>query len=603
MRQLHCPAGDSTRQVLPIILPLRSLAQRVAADGATAATVFAALRDEMHACCMHQVDDLLSAALDSGAALLLFDGLDEVPLDERPGTSASRAETLRSICAFVQLHERAQAVLTCRTRAFDEPTRQSLAWPVETLALFTLGQIRYFVPAWYNELVAKGQTSQAQAERLGAALIATITASPALREMAGTPLLLTMMALVLFNKGELPRDRPQLYERILELLLGQWDQVRDGQNLGEAVGLPDWSSERFQPLIDQLSSEAHRTGALEDGRGHLGRGDLRDALIGFFEAAQVREPWGAARHCLDYIEQRSGLIVPDGSDSYVFAHLTLQEHCAGRHIALNVDNPVELALAHRADDRWREPIFLGASLMHPVVLNTLLGDLIERDGKVDARWYRDLILAAEIGADRDWAYLRTRPMVKVKRLQRDLRQGLVALLADKSQPLPTAERVRAGFLLGELGDPRFPVEMVQWQSELSQRNRTFGAPEGYFCFVPGGTYRIGGWDAGDKAAEIALQPFWIARFPITVAQFAPFVAAGYEPDAARWWTPHGWQWKMNINRTQPWGWDNLRYNRPNQPVIGVSWHEATAFCAWLSEQVGAGLPPGYVLRLPTEAEW
>ncbi len=38
-------------------------------------------------------------------------------------------------------------------------------------------------------------------------------------------------------------------------------------------------------------------------------------------------------------------------------------------------------------------------------------------------------------------------------------------------------------------------------------------------------------------------------------------------------------------------------------MIGVTWYEAAAFCAWLSEQLGDALPAGYVVRLPTEAEW
>ena len=37
----------------------------------------------------------------------------------------------------------------------------------------------------------------------------------------------------------------------------------------------------------------------------------------------------------------------------------------------------------------------------------------------------------------------------------------------------------------------------------------------------------------------------------------------------------------------------------NDPVTGVSWHEALAFTNWLSEQC----PEGYVARLPSEAEW
>jgi energy-coupling factor transporter ATP-binding protein EcfA2 len=545
------------RRVLPIFLPLRTLSRRIATDGAAPMTVFRALRDEMHACCMHDVDDLLSASLASGSALLLFDGLDEVPLEAQPTTTASRRETLQAIRAFVQLHEQTQVVLTCRTRAFDAPSRDLLGWPVETLAPFTLGQIRHFARAWYQGLVSKQQITTAQADQLSAALIDAIVHSPKLRAMAETPLLLTMMALVLFNKGELPCDRPQLYERILELLLGEWDKVRDGQNLAEAVGIRDWGSERFQPLLDQLSYEAHLRGTSQDGRGRLSKGELRDALIAYFEAAEVGDAWGAARRCLDYFEQRSGLVAPDGPQSYVFAHLTLQEHCAGRHIALNSDDPVALAMQHRSDDRWREPIFLGAGLLRPAELNSLLADLIDRGDsdqpKEIARWHRDLILAAEIGNDRDWSYLRTRPMVKVDRLQRDLRAGLAALLNDKAQPLPTAERVRAGFLLGDLGDPRFPVTIEEWQAELARA----GEPGSYFCRVEPGEYIIGSSDDDpDAKAEEKPQhrftlahPLLIARYPITNAQWQAWVVHGGQPSYSA---------------------DDSDHNRPNQAIVSVN---------------------------------
>jgi formylglycine-generating enzyme required for sulfatase activity len=299
--------------------------------------------------------------------------------------------------------------------------------------------------------------------------------------------------------------------------------------------------------------------------------------------------------------------MPDGTKTYVFAHLTLQEHCAGRHITLGVDNPLALVLRHRTDDRWREPILLGMGLTRPSDLHSILADLIDREEndqlKPIERWYRDLILAAEIGADRDWDYLRTRPMVKVDRLQRDLRRGLVELLGDKAQPLPVAERVRAGFLLGDIGDPRFPVTLDAWREEVARRNELFGQPESYWCYVRPGTYCIGGWQKNEVITDLALPGFWIARFPITVAQFAPFVQAGYALDVHRWWTLHGRRWKRQRIRTQPWLWDDSAYTCPNQPVIGVTWYEAMAFCAWLNDQLAGALSPGHVVRLPTEAEW
>ncbi len=42
---------------------------------------------------------------------------------------------------------------------------------------------------------------------------------------------------------------------------------------------------------------------------------------------------------------------------------------------------------------------------------------------------------------------------------------------------------------------------------------------------------------------------------------------------------------------------NPNFSHPEEPVAGVSWHEATRYCEWLSTQSGRAY------RLPTEAEW
>jgi formylglycine-generating enzyme required for sulfatase activity len=58
-----------------------------------------------------------------------------------------------------------------------------------------------------------------------------------------------------------------------------------------------------------------------------------------------------------------------------------------------------------------------------------------------------------------------------------------------------------------------------------------------------------------------------------------------------------WQAVMGTNPS--------RLRRPDHPVERVSWNDAIAYCAALSamERAAGRLPPGYVYRLPTEAEW
>ncbi len=122
----------------------------------------------------------------------------------------------------------------------------------------------------------------------------------------------------------------------------------------------------------------------------------------------------------------------------------------------------------------------------------------------------------------------------------------------------------------------------------------------------------------DSSLSLMPQPFaWIdipgkgyriAKYPITNAQFAKFIEAdGYEN--RQWWTDAGWKlrekglhydegWKPSGKAwTQPRYWTEGKWNGVEQPVVGISWYEAVAFCWWLSERTGEKI------MLPTEDQW
>lgn len=579
--------NDHSLNKIPIILPLRILATNIAKHGTSDETVFNTLSTEILAYYPHRLDDFLSTALSRGSIILLFDGLDEVPL-EAGKDYVDRFTVLRAVHNFSKRYAACSYVITLRTRAFEGVFADELGWHVETIAPFTMGQIRHFAYAWYKEMAGKKQIEEDRAQTLANIIITNLRhpSRKQLREMASNPLLLTLIALNLYNKGDLPRDRPQLYERILDLLLGQWDQVRDNYSLGYVIGKPEWDSSYIMPLLDQLSYLAHTEAQSEDGRGRLKRGEVYAALIDFFRKAQLSNPGDTALRFLDYVDQRSGLLQPDTTDTYVFAHLTFQEYCAGRKIALHSNDPVGLFMRHRHDDRWREPILLGVGRSTPLVVDRLLMDLVDQEEagvtKPLTTWYRDLILAAEIGSDRDWDYLRTRPTIRVDRLQRQLRKGLVSLLENYSQPLSIRERIRAAFLLGVLGDPRFPISLEDWHKAISQARDN--DVTGYLCRVSAGSYTIGSppnqqnTNKAEQPEHIVHyeQPFWIARYPITNSQWKKWVDAGGHSSAFA---------------------NDPDLNGSNQPLVGVSWNEANAFCSWISHELGIKV------RLPTEAEW
>lgn len=103
-----------------------------------------------------------------------------------------------------------------------------------------------------------------------------------------------------------------------------------------------------------------------------------------------------------------------------------------------------------------------------------------------------------------------------------------------------------------------------------------------------------GFYGGGQTFDVAA--YVIGKYPVTNAQFAVFIrAGGYENQA--WWTDAGWQARETADWAAPAYWDDVKWNGKQQPVVGVSWYEASAYCEWLREASGEHI------ALPTEQQW
>lgn len=101
---------------------------------------------------------------------------------------------------------------------------------------------------------------------------------------------------------------------------------------------------------------------------------------------------------------------------------------------------------------------------------------------------------------------------------------------------------------------------------------------------------------GNNGKKWPAAPYRIAKYPITNAQFKLFLdAGGYKEQ--QWWTEAGWKVQEDEKWTEPRYWRDPDWNSAEQPVVGVSWYEAIAFCLWLSEATGEQI------MLPTEKQW
>jgi formylglycine-generating enzyme required for sulfatase activity len=158
--------------------------------------------------------------------------------------------------------------------------------------------------------------------------------------------------------------------------------------------------------------------------------------------------------------------------------------------------------------------------------------------------------------------------------------------------------------------------------------------------IPGGPFIMGSdedddlaWDAERPAHMLDLATFWVSRYPITNAQYQPFLAAGGYDCPDYWRTAEGWAWRNGAaadlspidderlrqdyekwlagrlldRRARPFWWDDPKRGAPTRPVVGITWYEALAYCRWLDAALRSAsrfpFPVGHAVSLPSEAEW
>jgi formylglycine-generating enzyme required for sulfatase activity len=90
--------------------------------------------------------------------------------------------------------------------------------------------------------------------------------------------------------------------------------------------------------------------------------------------------------------------------------------------------------------------------------------------------------------------------------------------------------------------------------------------------IPHGEFTMGSNEHSDEPKhQVVLDAYYIDKYETSNARYKEFMRTTGHPAPAYW--------------------DDPRLNKPEQPVVGVSWTDAAAFCKWDGK------------RLPTEAEW
>jgi energy-coupling factor transporter ATP-binding protein EcfA2 len=311
--------------------------------------------------------EALQEMLEAGSCCLLFDGLDEVP------TEQGRSLISRLVEKFVARFDKNRFVVTSRVRGYTGDTILKGGFVRCDIQDFNESDRSEFLKNWFAALLGvsredvlnDGIPSRIEYD----ALRSSIESKDRIRSLAVNPLLMTVIAIVHWNRKRLPDQRVDLYDECIDVLLGQRksaerigryrqvevleERVEDSIQYDRA-----WTRKRFSEIALLI---------LESGGDEITRSDVIGILQSRFRdrgAATDEQAAVEAETFLDRQELRSGLLVSRRSHSCRFVHLTFQEYLAAWNLATQTLDKIKAIIAtHIRDPKWFETLqLLGGEL-------------------------------------------------------------------------------------------------------------------------------------------------------------------------------------------------------------------------------------------------
>jgi formylglycine-generating enzyme required for sulfatase activity/predicted MPP superfamily phosphohydrolase/energy-coupling factor transporter ATP-binding protein EcfA2 len=485
--------------------------------------------------------ETVSGYLRQNRALLLLDGLDEVP-------ESLRADLAALVHKFQFQHSQNRFLITGRPHGIEGMALQCFGKYLRDIEPLDDKKSGDFIHKWFRAV--SGQAEGFAGVNAGD-LISDIRQHEHAKVFTQNPLLLTALCIFYLVGGKrIPDQRADLYDRITaNLLHRRFHHPAEPEKVNQV-------REFLMHLAFTMQTR------------HIKSIDAFDAkeLLKIKYPQKSEESTHDYKKCIDRlfdgIEPVCGLLNRLSSGEIEFTHLSFQEFLAAKHM-LDVDIDYKNYLE---DPWWEETLLLLFGIMNL--------DMKKRSNETACEILtihsqpRPQLLACK--ALRDF-----QPSKREDAAVNLAREKLCAIIHSGAS---LRERFEAGDILGALGDTRIkPSPMVKVEAGEFTR----GANE----------YK---WEKPIR--QIYLDEFMMGKYPVTNEEFKVFVDEGGYGNK-EYWTTDGWKWKEEEKISVPEYWYDGKWNRPNFPVVGVSWYEAAAYANWLSKKTGKEY------RLPTEAEW
>ncbi|NES45242.1 HEAT repeat domain-containing protein, partial [Moorena sp. SIO2C4] len=335
--------------------------------------------------------------LSDGRALILLDGLDEVPEE------AKRNDVVRRIENFLGQFDRNRAIITSRPAGYRRDFFHTEEFPHYQIEPFDDQKISAFIDNWYNSRFQ----DQAEAERRKQSLRKALDEHDRIKLLARNPLLLTIIALIHRYQAVLPKERFDLYNCAVKTLLTSWDANKEisSQGLFKYLDLYD-----LRRLMELLAYWIHTQGNVGNNEGGtlINQDELIDQLsqqIKTLKQVQLYQAEEEAEAFVTLIRDRTGLLNEQGQNCYGFVHKTFQEYLCAEEIDYQADNEgdFEIVLSqireHLHDYHWREVLLLLIAQQKPKKAARAIRAVLTNKSNYEQWLHRDLLFAGSCLAE------------------------------------------------------------------------------------------------------------------------------------------------------------------------------------------------------------
>jgi hypothetical protein len=343
------PELEPLRGLVPLVVELR-----IYASGTWGGGDFLDLIDHLHAT---EGFGLPRATVESllvtGRALVVFDGLDEVfDPDERTAIS-------KRIGAFAARYPLAKVVVTSRVVGYQRAVLDAAGFTHHKLEDLTTEQVEDFVRRWFDTALPE---DPAESARLRRRLMAAVAESKAVSELAGNPLLLTILAII-GRRRELPRDRRAVHQHAVTVLVQHWDPNKYLLASRFADDLPTIVEEDKLELLRRV---ARRMQAAPKGLAgnHIPGADLVEEFEQYLHdrlELPTHQARPGAEQMLEQFRHRNFILSRFGAGVYGFVHRAFLEYLAADDVVrrfaerkLNESDLLELFATRWNDPAWHE---------------------------------------------------------------------------------------------------------------------------------------------------------------------------------------------------------------------------------------------------------